>query len=435
MGLKEKEINLSVSLFIEDFLSEESDTELIYTRSKDEFYGLKERAVIANKADADLYVSIHCNSSENTEVNGVETYVIGMHKNEEDLNIADEENKVVFLEKKSHKTYNNLIADSTVVYTAFKPKQKEYLDKSKLIAQKVQNNLTDNLNRSDRGVKQAKFLVLNEVDAPGIIIKLGYLSNIDESYFLTSIANQKKLAKEISKAIIEFKDMTMYDKSDIIDKEDVVEESIVVDDVDDAVNVNTTDIIINTSETGESGDYVETNDVVDMVKTADNTGNIDITETVKTADNAGNVHAIDPVDNVTNDDTLDTVDSLNNVDTADKVDSVNNVDTGDNADAIEKVDSIDQAVMQKLSKPTYYVQIMAVDEKLDLTPENFNGLEEITSVNENNTFKYRFGKSKSYLEILDYLTKARRQGFRDAYVVAYLGDKKIPIQEAFKMGS
>ena len=180
------------------------------------FIGLRERAVIANKAKADLFVSIHANSAENNKAYGAETFVLGLHRNEDNLKIAMRENKVIELEENYQEKYDGFDPTSPESYIGFSLLQEQYLDQSILLADKIQKNMIGNLKLRDRTVKQAGFLVLRETYMPSVLVELGFLSNKKENEFLKSRTNQKKYAKEISNAIISYKEALEKNENNLI---------------------------------------------------------------------------------------------------------------------------------------------------------------------------------------------------------------------------
>ncbi|MGM0635186.1 MAG: N-acetylmuramoyl-L-alanine amidase family protein [Bacteroidota bacterium] len=205
-GFKEKKVVLSVVLLAGKKLEENNGVEVIYTRTKDEFISLDERAKIANKAEADLFVSVHCNAAANASAYGSETFVLGLHRNEDNLEVAKRENSVIYLEDDYEVTYGGFDPESPESYISFALMQEEYLDQSILAANHVQNYFTNSLSRKNRGVKQAGFLVLRETYMPSILVELGFLTNKTEGNYLNSSAGQKAMANEIVKSIFKYKD-------------------------------------------------------------------------------------------------------------------------------------------------------------------------------------------------------------------------------------
>ncbi len=201
----EKNIALAVALKVGKLLDKQPNVDVGYTRSTDVFIELVERANIANRANADLFVSIHCNSNPNSEAFGTETYVMGLTKVKSNLEVAKNENEVITLE-----------ADYKVKYAGYDPKspesligitliQEEHLDQSIAVASKIQDNFTQQLSRKSRGVKQAPFMVLHKTSMPSVLIEMGFLSNKTEGNYLNSEEGQNEIAKAIADAIMGYK--------------------------------------------------------------------------------------------------------------------------------------------------------------------------------------------------------------------------------------
>ncbi len=203
-GYKEKDIALSIVLRLGKRLETNKDIEVIYTRKTDKFLELFERAAIANKADADLFVSVHCNA-HHTQAYGAETYVLGLHREDANFNVAKEENEVIFLEDDYEKNYEGFDPNSPESLIGLTLMQEDYLDQSILLASLVQNNFTDKLKRRNRGVKQAGFWVLHNTYMPSILVETGFISNKKEGDYLNSGRGKDEMAKAISDAILDYK--------------------------------------------------------------------------------------------------------------------------------------------------------------------------------------------------------------------------------------
>jgi len=229
-GINEKDVALQVTLLIADLLEKRDDIQAIYTRKKDVFIGLRERANIANDASADLFISIHCNSVANASPYGAETFVLGLHRNEDNLKIAMRENQVIELEENYEEKYDGFDPTSPESYIGFSLLQEQYLDQSILLADIIQKNFVGELKRKDRGVKQAGFLVLRETYMPSVLVELGFLSNRNENQFLKSSTNQKKLAQQIFNAIIQYKESLEKNQSSLAVAEDKIEKNEILDD-------------------------------------------------------------------------------------------------------------------------------------------------------------------------------------------------------------
>ena len=201
--IREKDITLKVALMVgESIKKNHPEVKVLYTRKTDVFVGLNDRARMANKADADLFISIHVNAAENRSAKGAETFTLGVEadRTKRNLDIAKRENGVILYEENHEKTYANFNPNSPESYIIFEFMQSEFVKESIHIAQYVQENFANDANRLDRGVRQAGFLVLNATSMPSILVELGYISNAEESKYLASDAAQKRLSNCISKA-------------------------------------------------------------------------------------------------------------------------------------------------------------------------------------------------------------------------------------------
>ncbi|MFC4818365.1 N-acetylmuramoyl-L-alanine amidase [Flavobacterium sp. GCM10023249] len=204
-GFVEKNIALGVVLKLGKILEQDPSIQVNYTRKSDVFVDLVERANIANRADANLFVSIHCNANKNTEAYGTETYVMGLSKSASSLEVAKKENAVITLEdnyKQKYAGYNPNSPESLISATII---QEEYLDQSIEFAHRVQDNFDVKLNRKVRGVKQAPFMVLHKAFMPRVLIEMGFISNKDEGAYLNSEEGQTNVAKSIADAIFRMK--------------------------------------------------------------------------------------------------------------------------------------------------------------------------------------------------------------------------------------
>ncbi len=203
-GYKEKDIALDVALRVGKNLEKQDDIKVIYTRSTDVFIELRQRARIANKADADLFVSIHCNA-HNSQAYGTETYVLGLHRNESNFRVAQQENEVIFLEDNFESNYEGFDPNSPESMIGLTLMQEDYLDQSILLARYVQDNFTYKLKRKNRGVKQAGFWVLHNTYMPSILIETGFITNKTEGDYLNSVSGKINISKSISDAILDYK--------------------------------------------------------------------------------------------------------------------------------------------------------------------------------------------------------------------------------------
>lgn len=205
-GFVEKDIALNITLKVGDLLKTDPRINVIYTRDKDVYPTLDDRTVIANKAKADFFVSIHCNAvGGGNQAYGVETFVLGSTRNKENLELAKRENSVIYLEENYEEVYGSFDPNSPSSLIGLTLAQEEYLDQSIQLASLVQRNITKNLNKRDRSVKQGPFYVLARTVMPSILIEVGFLSNKTEGAYLNSAKGQNEIAKEIAQAIISYR--------------------------------------------------------------------------------------------------------------------------------------------------------------------------------------------------------------------------------------
>jgi N-acetylmuramoyl-L-alanine amidase len=200
---KEKEIALKIVLQVGEILEKERNIKVVYTRKTDVFVDLWERGRIANKADADLFVSIHCNA-HNSQAAGSETWVLGTHVNRQNFEVAKAENSVILMEDNYEMKYKGFDPNSPDSVIGLTLMQEEYLDKSIQLASIIQNGFTNNLNRIDRGVKQAGFVVLHQTYMPSVLIETGFLTNAEEGTYLNSDIGQEKFSKSIASSILKY---------------------------------------------------------------------------------------------------------------------------------------------------------------------------------------------------------------------------------------
>lgn len=205
---KEKYISLKIAKKLGNYIKNKFPrVKVIYTRERDVFVPLYTRAAIANRNNADLFISIHCNAitHHKQSVRGTETYIMGAHDTEENLDVAKRENEAILLEKDYEKNYHGFDPQSPEGHIILSMVQNAFLEQSISFAQKVENNFEQIAGRKSRGVKQAGFLVLRETAMPSVLIESGYLTNLKEEKFMKSDKGQDDLAFAIYQAFISYK--------------------------------------------------------------------------------------------------------------------------------------------------------------------------------------------------------------------------------------
>lgn len=223
-GYREKNIALKVVTAIGNELQKNKDIKVVYTRKSDVFINLWKRGEIANKAKADLFISIHCNS-HNSKASGTESFVLGLGSNKKNLEVAKKENAVILLEDNYKERYKGFDPNSPESVIGLSLMQEEYLDKSLALATAIQQNFRVSLKRKDRGVKQANFVVLHQTYMSSVLIELGFLTNKAEGKYLNSKKGQGEISKSIAKAIEKYigklKINTVEVEDIVLEKEDV----------------------------------------------------------------------------------------------------------------------------------------------------------------------------------------------------------------------
>ena len=369
-NVKEKDVALGVALKLGKYIEDHfPDVKVIYTRKTDVFVELHQRAAIANNARADLFICIHCNSACyynkkkkkdvcNEEILGAETWVMGLHMSEANLEVSKRENEVVLLEKDYTKQYDGFDPNSPEANIIFSLYQNTFLDQSLKLASSVQQELKAK-GRPSRGVKQAGFLVLYKTAMPSILIETGFLSNPAEAKYLDSEKGQQEVAHGIYNA---FKSYKSAIESSGIKQEKIEQES--------------------SSQSGDS------------------------TPAVKSSGNESKPDSGEGKENNTESPKEDKVVVPNIPKENDKT----------------TVDS-DESLM-------FGVQILISPSKIVKGSSKFKGLKEVREEKEKGMYKYVYGEVQGMSEAVELQDEMRVKGFKDAFVVAYLNNKRISIKEA-----
>ena len=329
---KEKNINLSVALKLGKLIQNNcKDVQIIYTRQKDIFVTLEKRAQIANQAKADLFISIHTNSvAKGRTVRGTETYTLGLHRTDDNLEVAKKENSVILIESDYEQRYAGFNPNSSESYIIFEFLQDKNMEKSVELATLIQKQFKTTAKRIDKGVHQAGFLVLRETSMPGVLVELGYISTPDEERYLLTEAGTDALARSIFKAFTTYKTQSY------------------------TTTASTKRQPASTPKTGTQSQQVS--------------------QTAKK--------------------------------TTSKPTKSN-----------------------KASKAVFKIQILTSDKALGTQSKQFKGLSPVNHYKENGVYKYTYGETTDYNQIL----RTKRQisnKFKDAFIVAFKDGKKINLSQA-----
>lgn len=456
-GAQEKDINLDVALKVGEYIKKNSkDIKVVYTRDNDEYLTLQQRADIANKAKADLFISIHTNSldknnSKRTSVAGATTYTLGLHKDDDNKNVARRENSVMALESNYETTYSGFDPKSDESYIIFEMAQKGNLANAVKFADMVQKQMHNTAGRQDRGVHQAGFWVLWATSMPAVLVELDFICNPESAKFLTSSAGQTKLGKAIGSAAISyFKALEEHDKKrlrteqnkapeidpDIADGRGAVMASVIDEEVKSAAPQ---DVISERTrkpatrrrrsdasrEKSERQQYAEAVIKDDNVYVDNNSAVVDTQEYAysaptqvdsanddnkqqgkpkakadankKSSDKGNNNTKSSSGNSLTKFNTPKSAAGTNTASVTPKSDSkVNNKKT-DQAKSQQATSKNNRQSPVKLNKITtvYKIQILACDEKLNRNSPLFHGLSDITCRKEGNTYYYLYGSSDS----------------------------------------
>ncbi|MDX1365240.1 MAG: N-acetylmuramoyl-L-alanine amidase [Arenibacter latericius] len=220
-GYLEKDIALGIVLGAGKILEKNPRIKVIYTRKDDTFVDLFKRGEIANKANADLFVSVHCDS-HTSNAHGAGTFVLGLHANRQNFEIAKKENSVIYLEDDYETRYADYNIDSPESVIGLTIMQEEFLDQSINLAKLMQDNFSKKLKRNDRKVKQAGFIVLHQTFMPSVLVETGFLTNKSEGAYLNSKRGKEEMAGAIADAIISYKEEYVVVAEPVVKKNNLV---------------------------------------------------------------------------------------------------------------------------------------------------------------------------------------------------------------------
>jgi len=227
-GYLEKNIALNIVLKVGELLGKDKDIKVVYTRKDDTFVDLFERGEIANKANADLFVSVHCDS-HTSDANGAGTFVLGLHANKQNFEIAKKENSVIYLEDNYETRYADYDINSPESVIGLTIMQEEFLDQSIALAKMIQDNFSGKLKRTDRKVKQAGFIVLHQTFMPSVLVETGFLTNKNEGAYLNSSKGQIDMGVAIADAILQYKGSTQMNSTAGIPSKPIAEPIVEVE--------------------------------------------------------------------------------------------------------------------------------------------------------------------------------------------------------------
>lgn len=369
---KEKDINLNVALAFGRYVEQNlPDVQVIYTRKTDVFIPLHQRADIANKAKADLFISVHTNSVvPGHYAKGFQVYTLGMHRAKDNLDVAMRENSVISMEKGYQQTYQGFDPKSSESYIMFEFMQNANMEKSVELARLIQRSVCSSANRIDKGVHQAGFLVLRESYMPSCLIELGFITAADEEEFLNSPDGIDAMAKGIYNAFVKYKNM--YD----------------------------THIVV-------------------PYKAADNR-KISVTRVVPVPPSG----QLNLVSSNTRGQSTKKVPTKKTIKEAPKKETPVFSSNKTKTDAKK-----DNKVSAPINAPIFKVQVIASSRQLRPGCEQFKGHKDIECTQEGSWYKYTIGNSTNYNEIARLREKLKKD-FPQAFVIAYKAGNRMDTNDA-----
>ena len=368
--VNEKTLNLAVALELGKQIETKcKDVKVVYTRKTDVFLPLQERADIANKNKADLFICIHTNSAEAKSVAGAEVFTLGLNKTQSNLDVAMRENSVMLLEEGYQTKYKGFDPNSVDSYIMFEFMQDIYVDKSLDYAAKAQKELCSTAGRINRDVRQAGFWVLHKTSCPSVLVEMGFITNANEQAFLASTDGQKKIATALYNAFVDYK----YE----------------IDKKSGKVTDNTTQYAQNTTTTttpqpAKTTTPAATQTTTQPAKTTTPT----TTQPAKTTTPAATPTTPQPAKTTT-------------------------------------------PAATQTQKPIYKIQCFAVKQKLAPNDPAFKGVKNMTYYEENGWYKYTLGDTTSYDDLSQLLVEMKKT-FPGCFIVAFRNGKKISVEEALR---
>jgi len=422
-GYLEKNIALNIVLKVGSILEKNPNVKVIYTRNDDTFVDLFVRGEIANKANADLFVSVHCDS-HTSDAHGAGTFVLGLHANKQNFEIAKKENQVIYLEDNYESRYANYDINSPESVIGLTIMQEEFLDQSISLAKAIQDNFTKKLKRKNREVKQAGFIVLHQTFMPSVLVETGFLTNDDEGAYLNSKSGQVEMGTAIANAILTYKNG--------------VDASAVSLSTQTATRApDPTTITKPVSKTEPKPAVISTKDAEEEF--AKNPGESPI------AENSSIQNSSEEITEVLKEAPKTVVDAPamemeeEKISNTPKPEAI--VKESTNSPVIEVIKTEEptrpkiEAPVVRTSNVIFKVQLMASAKTIPLEPRFFKGLETLSKEPVRNLYRYMYGSVNSYSEALNLKSNADIKGYTTSYIVAYKDGERIPTPEARKLVS
>ncbi|CAZ97878.1 N-acetylmuramoyl-L-alanine amidase family protein [Zobellia galactanivorans] len=398
-GYLEKQIALNIVLKAGSILEKNPNIKVIYTRKDDTFVDLYERGQIANKANADLFVSVHCDS-HTSNAHGAGTFVLGLHANKQNFEIAKKENSVIYLEDNYKSKYADYDINSPESVIGLTIMQEEFLDQSIALAKAIQDNFTKKLKRTDRKVKQAGFIVLHQTVMPSVLVETGFLTNKEEGAYLNSKRGQSEMGTSIAEAILTYKENIRANIADF-----------------------DTSIIASTPEPEPIEEKKEQPKPEPVAAPKKET----VSQKIKDEPIVAKTTEV-PAE--PKKEAIQIIEEAKGNDQDVAVKKETPPEPQKTAPSVSKETTV--APAEKKSDVVYKVQIMASAKNLPLRPESFNGLNRVAKEPYKGLYRYVYGSTPSLEEAKMLKSNADLKGYTTSYIVAYRNGERIPFKDSLK---
>lgn len=449
-GYLEKNIALNIVLQAGAILERTPGVQVAYTRKDDTFVDLYVRGEIANKANADLFVSVHCDS-HTSNAHGAGTFVLGLHANKQNFEIAKKENSVIYLEDNYESRYADYDINSPESVIGLTIMQEEFLDQSISLAKSIQQNFANKLKRKDREVKQAGFIVLHQTFMPSVLVETGFLTNDDEGAYLNSKRGQTEMGTSIAEAIVNYKGGVQSHASPISNTVSATVPDPKEEVALDAKEANEEPVMSSKDAAEQFAKNPGANPIAEEV------GSIDAeVKEVVAGETEGELRPIkeeviqaaslpekaaEEVEKIA-DEPIST----------EEIPVKQEVTLGNEKPKVQEVVKEEEQkndvveVKQKIVAPpttakgnnqniVFKVQLMASTKVIALEASNFRGLNKLSKERFKQYHRYMYGNTDSYIGAKLLKSNADANGYPTSYIVAYKDGVRIPTPEAIKLVS
>lgn len=390
----ESDVVLKVGLQLRDYINEYlPEVEVIMTRETDVFLKLIERTKIANEAEADLFISLHCNTVNDKRAYGSETFVLGMHKTEDNLEVAKRENKVIFLEENYEENYEGFDPRSPESMIALSMMQSEFLHQSITVAGLIQEQFRERVGRRDRGVKQAGYWVISRTIMPSVLVELGFLTHPKEEDFLNSEQGVSYMASALFRAFRDYKEIMEAGEDEAVEKitQKVEKTQQRAEEIQDTKEQKTDEL--NADKTSKE-EKVEKSD-----------------RDVVGSDQSDETKKIDEVEGQSK-----------------KGSDQDDDKEGNNSESALKKAAV--KLENGVKPPEFRVQLASSVQPVKNYKEKFKNAGEVDELQIEGSYKYVTKPLKTEEEAVNKQREVRKNGNKDAFVIALFQEKRIPLSQA-----